>query len=63
MVAIEFVSEDTTIAFCGEHQVVDRLDDVVLVDKCLASLVVHQVADFTRIVLAGVEEDALAVHG
>ena len=39
------------------------MDGVLLVDKCPANLVVHQVVDFTRIVLAGVEEDALAIHG
>ena len=63
MVATKFVSENANIDFCGEHQAVDRLDGVLVVDKCPANLVVHQVVDFTRIVLAGVEENALVIHG
>ena len=63
LVTIDFVSEDSNIAIYSVHQAVDRLDVVVSVDECPANLVVHQVVGFMRIVLAGVEEEALAVHG
>ena len=62
MVAIKFVAEDSNVALRGQHQAVDHLDVVFVVDECPMSLVVHQVVDFTSVALAGVEEDVLAVH-
>ena len=63
LIAIKFVAKDTNKVSWSACQAVDRLDVVFFVDECPANLVVHQVVDFTRIVQAGIQEDALAIHG